>query len=94
MARVEFQDFSMNVKNFIESEAIKYLHEAGGELAGQTARNTRRGATGQTAGAWSYVVDEGSLEAQVGNPLENAIWEEFGKLLCRIKIGQKRLVVL
>ena len=27
---------------------------------------------------WTYQVDESKLEATIGNPMENAIWEEFG----------------
>ena len=75
---VEFKDFSIKVKDAIEDKAIAYLHEAAGEVEAQTKRNTRVGNTGQTKASWSYVVDESALEAQVGNPLENAIWEEFG----------------
>ena len=75
---VEFQDFSIQIKEALEGAAIAFLHEAGGELASQAKDNTRKGTTGQTANAWSYNVDESKLETQVGNPLENAIWEELG----------------
>ncbi len=75
---VELQNFSVQVKEMLNDKSIAYLHEAGGELAAQAARNTRRGRTGQTAGEWTYKVDESDMKATVGNPLENAIWEEFG----------------
>lgn len=75
---VEFQDFSMKVKEALGDAAVAYLHEAAGEIEAQAKRNTRRGSTGQTANSWTYTVDESKVEAQVGNPLENAIWEEFG----------------
>lgn len=75
---VRFTDNSINVKDALEAAAIAYLHEAAGEIQAQTMRNTRVGDTGQTKAQWSYVVDEGKLVAQVGNPLENVIWEEFG----------------
>lgn len=75
---VEFQDFSIQVKEALEDAAIAYLHEAGGEMVSQTKQNSRVGTTGQTKNAWAYKVDESKLEAKVGNPLENAIWEEFG----------------
>lgn len=75
---VEFKDYSMQVKAAIDDAAIAYLYEAAGEIEAQTKRNTRVGKTGQTKGAWTHVVDEGGLKATVGNPLENAIWEEFG----------------
>ena len=75
---VQFHDYSMHVKAALEEAAIQYLHEAAGELEAQTKRNQSRVDTGQTKGGWTYVVDESKLEATVGNPLENAIWEEFG----------------
>ena len=74
---VQFDDFSMQVKAAIEEAAVQFLHEAAGELASQTARNSPVD-TGQLKGSWDYRVDESKLEATVGNPLENAIWEEFG----------------
>ena len=78
MADVQFHDYSMQVKAALEEAAIKYLHEAAGELEAMTKRNQSRVDTGQTKGGWTHVVDEGKLEATVGNPQENAIWEEFG----------------
>lgn len=74
---VEFTDNSIKVKEAITEAAIAYLYEAGGELEAQVKRNTRVD-TGQTKGSWQHVVNESNLEAIVGNPLENAIWEEFG----------------
>lgn len=74
---VEFIDNSVQVKAAINAAVIAYLYEAGGELEAQVKRNTRVD-TGQTKGQWQYVVDESKLEVVVGNPLENAIWEEFG----------------
>ena len=74
---VEFEDNRMQVKEAIRDAAIGFLHEAAGEMVSQTARNTKV-KTGQTKRSWSYVVNEESLEAVIGSPLENAIWEEFG----------------
>jgi hypothetical protein len=74
---VEFQDFSIQVKDALENAVIQYLDEAGATLERQAANNTRIG-TGETAGTWTHVVDEGKQECVIGNPLENAIWEEFG----------------
>lgn len=75
---VQFVDNRVQVKDALDEAAIAYLYEASGELEAQVKRNSRVGKTGQTKNAWTYVVDEGKLEATVGNPLENAIWEEFG----------------
>lgn len=61
----------------IRKAAIAFLHEAAGELEAQVKRNTAVD-TGQLKASWSYVVDKDALEARVGSPLENAIWEEFG----------------
>lgn len=91
---VEFTDYSVKVKKALNDAAIAYLYEAAGEVEAQTKRNQTRVDTSDTKNKWTYTVDESKGEAVVGNPLENAIWEEFGKLLCRSKIGQKRLVVL
>lgn len=74
---IKFTDYRVEVKEALGDAAIAFLYEVGGELASQTARNSRV-KTGQTKGSWDYVVDEGELQATVGSPLENAIWEEFG----------------
>lgn len=77
MADIEFTDNSVKVKNAIKEAAIAWLHEAGSELQTQVKRNTAVD-TGQLKNSWNYKVDESKLEAVVGSPLENAIWEEFG----------------
>ena len=78
---VEFHDFSIEVKNAIKQEAIAFLHEAAGELVSQVARNLDkekgRWHTEQKA-KWRYEVDESTLEATVGNPMERSLWTEFG----------------
>ena len=78
---VKFEDFSLEVKNAIESEAIAFLHEASGELVRQIARNIDASAsndTGQLKGSYRYDIDESSLKSTIGSPLENSIWEEYG----------------
>lgn len=74
---VIFVDNSLEVVNALDAAVIAYLYEAGGELSAQTKRNTRVG-TGQLKNSWDYKVDKNKLEATIGSPLENAIWEEFG----------------
>lgn len=74
---VQFTDNSAAVKAALDDAVKAYLNEAGGELAGQAARNSRKG-TGQLANSWTYKVDESKGECVIGSPLENAIWEEFG----------------
>ena len=77
MADVKVEDFSLKVIGALDDAVIEYLHEAGSTLQRQAANNTRIG-TGETAGKWAYVVDEKKGVCTIGNPLQNAIWEEFG----------------
>ena len=77
MASVQFVDNTIEVIGAIKDAALMFLEESAGELESQAMRNTRVD-TGQTKGAWSHKVEESALQAIVGNPLENAIWEEFG----------------
>ena len=74
---IEFKDNSIEVKNRLNHLCMAWLDEAGGELTSQTQRNSKVD-SGQTKGAWKYVVDESKQIATIGNPLENAIYEEFG----------------
>nr|DAE00987.1 MAG TPA: putative tail component [Myoviridae sp. ctXVO17]DAY67987.1 MAG TPA: putative tail component [Caudoviricetes sp.] len=77
MSDVEFTNNSIQIKKAIREKAIAFLTEAAGEV--QTAvHNASRVDTGETRGSYTYVVDESELEATVGSPEENAIWEEFG----------------
>ena len=77
MAQVEFHDFSVQVKDVMDDSIIQWLEESGGVLVRQAANNTRVD-TRETAEKWRHIVDEGAKECSVGNPLQNAIWEEFG----------------
>lgn len=74
---VEFHDYSIQVQEALNDAALQFLEEAASELQSQAQRKTSVD-SGQTKGAWDHVVDESALEATVGNPLENAIWEELG----------------
>ena len=75
---VEFEDYSIKVKGRMNDLIGAALEEIGGEMAAQTARNQTRVKTGQTKGGWTYKANPGKGEVVIGNPLENAIWEEFG----------------
>lgn len=74
---VEFQDFSIQVKEAVEDAALQWLEEAASEIESQAKRNSRVD-TGQLKGSWRHEVDTGEKKATVGSGLENAIWEEFG----------------
>lgn len=89
---IKFEDNSMEVKEKLEEICMAWLYEAAGELTSQTQRNSKSD-SGQTKGAWKYTVDEAKQVATVGNPLENAIWEEFGKNTCaELKLGKIGMV--
>lgn len=76
---VEFTDNSVQVKNAIKEASVAYLYEAAGEIEAQTKRNVPNGYWfSQQKSNWSYIVDESKLEATIGNPLQQALWTEFG----------------
>lgn len=77
MADVEFEDFSIKVMEAFDDTALRFLEEAASEIESQAQRNSRKD-TGQLKGSWAHIVDDGKMEATIGSPLENAIWEEFG----------------
>lgn len=74
---VQFEDFSIQVKEVCDDKALQFLEEAASEIESAAKRGSRV-ASGQLKGSWNHLVDEGAYEATVGSPLENAIWEEFG----------------
>lgn len=79
MADVEFKDHSIEVKSKLEALAVAALEEAAGELESQVKRNTAV-RTGQLKNSWQHrITSNGDIHtAEIGSPLENAIWEEFG----------------
>lgn len=82
MAEVKFEDNTLKVKAALKEALITFLHEAGGEIEAAAKRNTRvsriPGSGGHTRDHWKTVVDESKFEAVIGNPDQNAVWEEFG----------------
>lgn len=74
---VKFEDFSIKVTEALKNAAIAGLEEAASEVESAAQRNSRK-KTGQLKGSWSHTVDESKMEATIGSPLENAIWEELG----------------
>lgn len=77
MADIKFQDNTMQIMSEIEQEAVNWLEEASGEIINRTVKKSRR-RTGQTAGEWDHVIDKSKLTSTIGNPMENALWEEYG----------------
>lgn len=88
MADWQFEDNSLKVKADLGNACRKWLEEASGELEAQAKRNQTRVDTGATKGGWTHQVIS-DTEAVVGNPLENAIWEEYGTGEYALKGGRK-----
>lgn len=79
MAKIEFKDNRIFVKNKIDDLVEAALLECAAEMVSQTARNTRVD-TGKTKGSWTSHVsqEKNGYVATIGSPEQNAIWEEFG----------------
>ena len=83
MADFKFHDYTPQVKLKIHDIAIAWLHAWAGETASQAKRNTStegwtNGERTSLRDSYGYVVDEAKQEAQVGTPMEQGFWEEFG----------------
>ena len=74
---VEFQDFSVQVKEAVDEKVKTFLYESSELLKGQAVQITPV-KTGQLKGSWDYKVDLTRKESKIGSPLENAIWNELG----------------
>lgn len=79
MADVEFHDFSIEVKQTMDSKITAVLEEVSGELVTATKRNSRE-KTSKTKNSFRYEVSKtgDSTTSQIGSDYINAIWEEFG----------------
>lgn len=82
MSKVEFQNFTLQVQGALDDAVRAALEEACGELESQVKRNTTVGkvAGSQLKNNWKHRITTKKDEIQgiVGNPLERAIWYEFG----------------
>ena len=74
---VEFEDYTIKVKDAIDDRINVVLEECAGELESQAKRNSRVN-TGKTKNSFRHKVDGESHTAYIGSSDENAIWEEFG----------------
>ena len=75
---VEFTDNSVQVKAELNKALIAFLREASAEIKTQAERNTPVGESSQLRRSWDTVIDEGKLQAIIGNTLEYAIYNELG----------------
>lgn len=78
MGNVEFTDNRIKVEAALNDAIVAFLYEAAVEVEAQTKIAQTRVDTGHTKGEWTHYVDEDKGEAVIGNPRENAIWEEYG----------------
>lgn len=78
MGNVEFTDNRIKVEAALNDSIVAFLYEAAVEVESQTKIAQTRVDTGHTKGEWTHYVDEDKGEAVIGNPRENAIWEEYG----------------
>nr|DAP41995.1 MAG TPA: hypothetical protein [Bacteriophage sp.] len=75
---VKFTDNRIKVEAALNDSIVAFLYEAAVEVEAQTKIAQTRVDTGHTKGEWTHYVDEDKGEAVIGNPRENAIWEEYG----------------
>ena len=73
---VEFQDFSIQVKEALDDKALIFLEEAASEIESAAKRGSRVD-SGQLKGSWAHLVDEGVMKLQ----LEARCKMPFGKSL-------------
>lgn len=85
---VKFEDYTIQVKDVMDSKINAVLEECAGELESQVKRNTRVD-TGKTKNSWRHKVDDSAHVAYIGSNEENAIWEEFGTGEHAIKGGRQ-----
>ncbi|MGN0614271.1 MAG: HK97 gp10 family phage protein [Porcipelethomonas sp.] len=74
---VTFTSNSAKAKSAIDNTVSRWLEETASGLERQARENTAVD-TGKTRAAWTHVTDSEAGEAVVGNPVKNAVWEEFG----------------
>lgn len=77
MAKIKFEDYSIEVKQAIDEKTIAALAECAGEMEAQVKRNSRVD-TGKTKNSFRHTVAVSERTAYIGSNDENAIWEEFG----------------
>ena len=77
--KIIFEDFTGEVSEEIKNIILNWLEEASSEIESQTITRTGTGAYHRNiAENWTHIVDRSKCEAIIGNPLENALWVEYG----------------
>jgi hypothetical protein len=75
--KLDFEDYSIEVKDMLQEVANVFLEEAAGEVEAQAKRYSRVD-TGQTKRSYTHTVDEANQKAIIGSNSKNAIYEEYG----------------
>ena len=75
--KIVLEDYTIEVKEAMDSKINAALEECAGELESQVKRNSRVD-TGETKNSFQHNVDDSTHIATIGSSKENAIWEEFG----------------
>ena len=77
---VKFIDHSITVKADLNDVTIAKLYEAANAVKSHAQRNCtmRSEDDGRLAGSYRADVDEDAGKAQIGTPMEEGFWEEFG----------------
>lgn len=78
--KITFENFSPQVVANLNKRVLIALEDVCGELEAEVKRNTKVGKVdgGNTRGKWTHWVDHKDYTGYVGNPLETALWLEFG----------------
>lgn len=79
--KVEFKDFSIDVKAELNDTTIAWLLETSEEIKSNAQRNCKmddESGGKQLKGSYAANVDNGKGTATIGTPLEAGYWEEFG----------------
>jgi len=77
MSEVEFENNILKVKEALDRMAERFLEESGQVVEAQAVQNTAVDST-HTRESWGHIVDTSENSVTIGNPLENAVWEEYG----------------
>lgn len=74
---VQFEDYSIKVTEAMEGAIETFLYKGSSVIQAAVQRN-QRADTSDLRSKWDIRVDMSAKEATIGNPEENALWEEFG----------------
>ena len=77
--KIIFKDFTGEITEEIEDIILRWLETASAELESQVAMRTGDGKWhSQIKQEWAHTVDRKKYEAIIGNPMQEAIWLEYG----------------